>query len=79
MVSDIHRTMMKGQEGSYDENLPVSNTRTVPTTEYMLIAAQTQARLASSITNGSNILYLYPAHLVNYLPLRQEPVSVATS
>ena len=79
MVSDIHRTMVKGQEGSDGKNLPVSNSRTVPTTQYILIAAQTQAKLASSITNGSDILYLYLAHLVNYLPRRQEPVSVVTS
>jgi len=37
MVSDIHRTMMGSQEGGDDKNLSVSNTRTVSTTEHMLI------------------------------------------
>jgi len=32
MVSEIHRTMVKGQEGS-GENLPVSNTQTVSTAD----------------------------------------------
>ena len=33
MVSDIHRTVVKGQEGGNSNNLLVSNTRTVSTTE----------------------------------------------
>ena len=31
MVSEIHRTVVKGQEGSGGKNLPVSDTRTVST------------------------------------------------
>ena len=33
MVSDIHRTMVKGQEGSDGKNLRVSETRTLSITE----------------------------------------------
>jgi hypothetical protein len=79
MVSDIHRAIVKGQEGSDSKKLPVSDTPTVTTTEYMLISAQTQTRSASSATDQSSILYLYLAHLVNYLLRPQEPVSVVTS
>ena len=38
MVSDIHRTMAKHQEGSGGENLSVSDTRTVPITTYSLLS-----------------------------------------
>ena len=41
MVSDIHRTIVQGQEG----NPLVSDTRTPPITEWPLIVPQAQARL----------------------------------
>ena len=33
MVSDIHRTIVKGQEGCEDKNLSVSNTHTLSVAE----------------------------------------------
>jgi len=78
MVSDIHRTMVKGKKGGND-NFLVSDMRTVPTTEHVLIPAQTETRSASSTTDGFDTLYLYLAHPVNCLPLPQEPVSVVAS
>ena len=78
MVSDIHRTMVKGKKGGND-NFSVSDTRTIPTTKHVLILAQTETRSASSTTDGFNTLYLYLAHPMNYLPLRQEPISVVKS
>ena len=33
MISDIHRTIVKGQEGSEGKNLPVSNTHTLSVAE----------------------------------------------
>ena len=52
VVSGIHRTMVKGQEGIDSKNLLVSDTRTVPTTECVLIVAQTQARSAFPATES---------------------------
>ena len=78
IVSNIHGTMVKGQEGIDGKNLLVSDTRTVPTTECMLIVVQT-SQVSIPGYRGSNILHLYLAHLVNYLPRRQEHVSVVTS
>jgi len=46
MVSDIHRTMANGQEGSGGMNLSVSEIRTVSTAKCPLTVAQTQARSA---------------------------------
>ena len=61
MVSDIHRTMVKGQEGADDKNVLVSGTRTVSTTKYMFTVAQNQARSANLITvdSGSHIWIQY--------------------
>ena len=39
MISDIHRTMMKGQEGSSGKNPPVGDTRTPSITECPLTIA----------------------------------------
>ena len=44
MISNIHRTMMKSQEGTDDQRQLVSSTRTLPSTEYGLPATQTQTR-----------------------------------
>lgn len=43
MVSDIHRTIVKGQEGNGSQNIPVSGTCT-PTIEYLLTEAYTQTK-----------------------------------
>ena len=70
MVSDIHHTIVKGQEGNDGRSLLASDTRTVFTAEYTLAAAHTETRPASSTTDGSGILYLYLVHLVNHFPRR---------
>ena len=53
MVSDIHRTMVKGQEGGDDKALLVSDTRAVSITEHILTVAQNQARSANLIAVDS--------------------------
>jgi hypothetical protein len=58
MVSEIHRTIVKGQEGAEDQRQLVSGTRTLSYTEYALTAAQIQTRLATSATSRFSILYL---------------------
>ena len=58
MVSDIHRTIVKGREGADDQRRLVSDIRTMPTTKYVLIVAQDQTRSATSTTDGTSILYL---------------------
>ena len=79
MVSDIHRTMVKGQEGTDGKNVLVSGTRTVSTTESMLTGAQNQARSVNQATNGSSTLYSQLVYLANHLPRRRGPISdVAT-
>ena len=58
MVSDIHRTMVKGQEGTDDKNVLVGGmTRTGSTAEYMLTVGQNQARSANliGVDSGSHI------------------------
>jgi len=46
MVSDIHRTIVRGQGGSGGGNLLVSKTRTLFIVEIPLTVAQTQTRSA---------------------------------
>jgi len=46
MVSEIHRTVVGGQEVNDSRNPPVSGTRTLAATEYPLTVAQTQKRSA---------------------------------
>ena len=79
MVSDIHRTMVKGQEGGDDKDLVVSDTWAVPITEYILTLSQPQTRSAFLIRSRSDILYLCLVDLVNHLPLPQGPVSDVTN
>jgi len=50
MISDIHRTTLKTQEGSDGKDLSVSDTRTISAAEYVLTVVQTQTRSASSTT-----------------------------
>ena len=79
MVSDIRRNMLRSQEGVDDQRRLVSGTSTTSATEHMLNICQTHTKLAYPTVNGSNILYLYLAHPVNHLPLRQGAVSDATN
>ena len=79
MVSDIHRTMVKCQEGGDDKDLVVSDTWAVPITKYMLTLSQPQTRSASPVRSRSNILYLCLVDLVNHLPLPQGPVLDVTN
>jgi len=59
MVSDIHRTMMKDQEGSDDKNLSVSDTRTVPISKHMLIPVPDSSQV--SIFDHQRVQYLISA------------------
>jgi len=79
IVSDIRRNMLRSQEGVDDQRRLVSDTQTTSTIERKFTVTQTDTRLANPTINGFNILYLCLAPLVNRLPLRQGPVSDATS
>ena len=79
IVSDIHRNMPRSQEGVDDQRRLVSGISTTSATEHMFNVAQTHTKLAYPTVNGSNILYLYLAHPVNYLPLRQGAVLDVTN
>ena len=46
VVSDIHRNMLKSQEGTDSQCRPVSDTRALSVAEYHLTVAQTQIRSA---------------------------------
>jgi tetratricopeptide (TPR) repeat protein len=61
MVSNIHRTIVKVQEGADDQRQLVSGTRTLSSTECALTAAQTQTRSEISATDRSSILYFEPS------------------
>jgi len=75
MVSDMHRNMLKSQEGASDQLLSVSGTRALSSAKYVLTTAQTQTRSANLTANRSNILHLNLAYPVNHLPQRRGPVS----
>jgi hypothetical protein len=79
MISDIHRTIVKGQEGTDDRRQLASGTRTLSSTEYALTTAQTQTRSAVLATDGHSILYLHLVSLVNRLPQRRGSVSDVAS
>ena len=59
MVSDIHRTIMEGQEGADDQRRLVGNIR-------RLTVAQDQTRSTISTTDGPSILYLRVVSLANH-------------
>ena len=56
MVSDIHRTTVRGQEGGSDKNLPVSDTRTVPINKHILIPIPDSSQV--SIFDHRRVQYL---------------------
>ena len=57
IVSDVHRTVVKIQEGIDGKNLVVSATSALFTTQSTLTVTQTQTRSAISATNESSISY----------------------
>ena len=73
IVSDIRRNMLGSQEGAVSETLNIS------AIERMFTVTQTQTRLANSTVNGSNVLYLHLASLVNHLPQHRRPVLDVTN
>ena len=79
VVSDVHRAVVKIQEGVGGKNLPVSVIYTPSTIESMFTVAQAQTRSAISTIDESSVLYLHLAYLVNPRPRHQGPVSDATS
>jgi len=77
MVSEIRRTVVKGQESSDSRNLPVSNTRT--STEPPLTVAQTQTRSGIQTIDGPIISHPNLAYPENIHLFPQEPSLDATS
>jgi len=77
VVSDISRKVLGSPGGGDDQRRLVSDARTwaVPVPKHILTAAQTQIRSAVLTPNGSRVLYLHLARLVNLLRRRQGLVS----
>ena len=75
VVSDIRREIRGSREGADDQHPSVSETRTIPATEFMLTVTQNQTRSANSTTSGSSTSYLHPAYQANRLPRPRGPVS----
>lgn len=67
MVSDIHRTVLKGQEGNDGGRPLVRDNHTQSITNNSLIIAQPQSRSAVSNTNDNTTSCLYPAHMESRL------------
>jgi len=66
MVSDLHRNMLKSQEGASGQPQSVSVARNLSLTERTLTVAQTQNRSVISTVQRFRVLCLYVARLGNY-------------
>ena len=78
MVSDIHRTIVKGQKGSDGKNVSVSETHFVRrrTATHRCVDSDQVRHLGYHWTY---YLIFAPVYLANGLPQHQGPVSDATS
>ena len=77
ILSDIHRTVVKGREGR--EGILVSDARTSIFVECMFIAVQSQNRLANPTIDELDISCLHVVCLVNHLLLHLGPVTDVTN
>ena len=79
MVSNIHRTIVEGQEGSCDNDVPVSYmTDSIHHRIYANCLLDSD-RVSILDYNESNILRSHLAYPVNRLPQHRGPVSDVTS
>ena len=75
MIADIHRNVLAGQEGASDQNHSVGATCYPLKVEFLPSLASSQV---SDVEYNVTHSYVFTAFLsVNYLPLRQGPVSDA--
>ena len=76
MVSDIHRTIVQGQEENSSNKTPVSDSRILVIIERPLIVPDSD-QVSNSTADGHVSLHLDPAHLENPRLRHQERSSAA--